>query len=121
MSDPYKVLGVSPSATDEEIKAAYRELAKKYHPDNYANTPLADFATEKMKEINEAYDTIAAGRRLSELWLWRWKFLLSEFRLQRCAQSDYDWQNRRRGTDSQRSAHGWQKCRVVLPERNRSV
>lgn len=63
MSDPYKVLGVSPSATDEEIKAAYRELAKKYHPDNYANTPLADFATEKMKEINEAYDTIVSQRR----------------------------------------------------------
>ena len=36
MSDPYKVLGISPSATDEEVKAAYRELAKKYHPDNYA-------------------------------------------------------------------------------------
>ena len=63
MSDPYKVLGVSPSATDEEIKSAYRELAKKYHPDNYANTPLAEFATEKMKEINEAYDTIVSQRR----------------------------------------------------------
>lgn len=63
MSDPYKVLGVSPSATDEEIKSAYRELAKKYHPDNYANSPLAEFANEKMKEINEAYDAIVAQRR----------------------------------------------------------
>lgn len=63
MSDPYKVLGVSPSATDEEVKAAYRELAKKYHPDNYANSPLAEFANEKMKEINEAYDTIVSQRR----------------------------------------------------------
>ena len=57
MSDPYKVLGVSPNATDDEIKTAYRELAKKYHPDNYAESPLADLASEKMKEINEAYDT----------------------------------------------------------------
>ena len=58
MSDPYKVLGVSPNATDEEVKTAYRELAKKYHPDNYADSPLADLAGEKMKEINEAYDQI---------------------------------------------------------------
>ena len=39
--DPYKVLGVSPHATDEEVKAAYRDLARKYHPDNYQNNPLA--------------------------------------------------------------------------------
>lgn len=58
MSDPYKVLGVSPTATDEEIKKAYRALARKYHPDNYANNPLADLVQEKMKEINEAYDEI---------------------------------------------------------------
>lgn len=56
--DPYKVLGVSPNATDDEVKTAYRELAKKYHPDAYANNPLADLATEKMKEINQAYDQI---------------------------------------------------------------
>lgn len=58
VKDPYKVLGVSPSATDDEIKNAYREMAKKYHPDNYANSPLADVAEEKMKEVNEAYDEI---------------------------------------------------------------
>ena len=58
MRDPYSVLGVSQSASDEEVKKAYRELARKYHPDNYQNNPLADLAEEKMKEINQAYDTI---------------------------------------------------------------
>ena len=63
MTDPYKVLGVSPSATDDEVKDAYRRLARKYHPDNYVNNPLADLATEKMKEINEAYDEIQRQRK----------------------------------------------------------
>lgn len=60
--DPYKVLGVSPGASDEEIKRAYRDLARKYHPDNYVNNPLADLAQEKMKEINQAYDAIQKER-----------------------------------------------------------
>ncbi len=58
MKDPYEVLGVSRNASEEEIKAAYRALAKKYHPDKYANSDLADLANEKMQEINEAYDAI---------------------------------------------------------------
>ena len=62
MNDPYKVLGVSPNASDEEIKKAYRDLARKYHPDNYHDNPLADLAQEKMKEINEAYDEITKMR-----------------------------------------------------------
>ncbi|MDY3905499.1 MAG: DnaJ domain-containing protein [Lawsonibacter sp.] len=62
MKDPYSVLGVSPSASDEEVKKAYRELARKYHPDNYQNNPLADLAEEKMKEINEAYDAVTKQR-----------------------------------------------------------
>ena len=62
MNDPYKVLGVSRDATDEEIKKAYRALARKYHPDNYVNNPLADLVEEKMKEINEAYDAIQKER-----------------------------------------------------------
>ena len=62
MNDPYSVLGVKPDASDEEIKRAYRDLARKYHPDNYQNNPLADLAEEKMKEINEAYDAITKMR-----------------------------------------------------------
>ena len=62
MKDPYSVLGVSQNASDEEVKKAYRELARKYHPDNYQNNPLADLAEEKMKEINEAYDAITKQR-----------------------------------------------------------
>lgn len=63
MSDPYKILGVTPSATDDEIKTAYRELAKKYHPDNYSGSPIADLASEKMKEINKAYDAVVSQRK----------------------------------------------------------
>ena len=56
--DPYKILGVSPTASDAEIKSAYKELVKKYHPDQYQDNPLADVAEEKMSEINAAYDQI---------------------------------------------------------------
>ena len=62
MNDPYTTLGVSRYASDEEVKKAYRELARKYHPDNYVDNPLADLAQEKMKEINEAYDIIQKER-----------------------------------------------------------
>lgn len=62
MTDPYKVLGLTPDASDEDIKKAYRELARKYHPDNYVNNPLADLVEEKMKEINEAYEQIKNER-----------------------------------------------------------
>ena len=55
MDDPYKILGVSPDASDEEIKKAYRRLAKKYHPDL---NPGDETAARKMQEINDAYDRI---------------------------------------------------------------
>lgn len=60
--DPYKVLGVTPQTSDDDVKRAYRELARKYHPDNYNGNPLADLAEARMKEINEAYDMIMNER-----------------------------------------------------------
>ena len=62
MNDPYQILGVPETATDEEVKRAYRELARKYHPDNYHDNPLADLAQEKMKDINAAYEQITKMR-----------------------------------------------------------
>lgn len=61
MKDPYEVLGVPHGASEEEIKKAYKELVRKYHPDRYTDNPLADLAQEKMKEINEAYDALTKG------------------------------------------------------------
>ena len=63
MRDPYQVLGVPSTATDEEVKKAYRDLARKYHPDNYHDNPLADLAQERMKEINEAYEAVQSQRK----------------------------------------------------------
>ena len=60
--DPYKVLGVDPGATDDEVKKAYRNLARKYHPDKYKDTDLKDMAEEKMKEVNSAYEEIQKMR-----------------------------------------------------------
>ena len=63
ITDPYKVLNIAPNASDEEVKKAYRDLARKYHPDHYHGTDLEHMAEEKMKEINEAYAVIDVYKR----------------------------------------------------------
>jgi len=56
MQNPYEILGIKEGASQEEIKAAYREQVKKYHPDKHTDNPLQDLAEEKLQEINEAYE-----------------------------------------------------------------
>lgn len=65
MNNPYEVLGIKPGASEAEIKAAYKEMVKKYHPDKYQNNPLADLAEEKLQEVNEAYDMLMKGKGAS--------------------------------------------------------
>ncbi len=56
MQNPYEVLGIKEGASVEEIRAAYREQVKKYHPDRHQDNPLYELAEEKLQEINEAYE-----------------------------------------------------------------
>ncbi len=56
--NPYEVLGVSRNASIDEIKKAYKELSRKYHPDSYVGNPLSSLAEEKFKQVQEAYDAI---------------------------------------------------------------
>jgi molecular chaperone DnaJ len=62
LRNPYEVLGVREGAGEDEIKKAYRELVKKYHPDQYADNPLSRLAEEKLSEINEAYENLMKKR-----------------------------------------------------------
>ncbi|MGH4050757.1 MAG: J domain-containing protein [Clostridium sp.] len=63
--NPYEVLGVREGTSKEDIKKAYRELAKKYHPDQYGDNPLKDLAEDKMQELNEAYDSLMKNHNSS--------------------------------------------------------
>ena len=79
--NPYDVLGIPQSASDDEVKKAYRDLTRKYHPDANVNNPLADLAEEKFKEVQEAYDVIMKERDIvlpAVLRMWRCRqFIIS--------------------------------------------
>ncbi|SFR55743.1 J domain-containing protein [Anaeromicropila populeti] len=62
MKNPYDVLGVAPNAAQEEIKKAYRELSRKYHPDSNPNDPRPEYTEAKFKEVQEAYERIMEER-----------------------------------------------------------
>ena len=62
MLDPYRVLGIDRSASEEDIKKAYRRLSRKYHPDANINNPNKAQAEEKFKEVQQAYDQIMKER-----------------------------------------------------------
>lgn len=86
--NPYEVLGLKPGASQEEIKKAYRNLIKQYHPDQYGNNPLKDLAEEKVREINSAYDMLTKNANTSSNNSYsntnnnsNEKFILSEIRL----------------------------------------
>jgi len=59
VKNPYEVLGIKEGASEEEIKRAYREQVKKYHPDQYQDNPLSQLAEEKLREVNEAYEYLS--------------------------------------------------------------
>lgn len=67
MSDPYQILGVDQSASDEEIKKAYRKLSRQYHPDANINNPHKDEAEAKFKEVQQAYQQIMDEREKATL------------------------------------------------------
>ena len=71
MRDPYEVLGVSRNASEDEIKSAYRKLAKKYHPDLHPGDKECE---RKMNEVNAAYDQIK-NPQTQLRWLWKFRRL----------------------------------------------
>ena len=68
MTDPYQVLGVSPTASDDEVKKAYRTLCKKYHPDANVGKPDAAQAEKKFMEVQQAYEEIMHRRQGGGSW-----------------------------------------------------
>ena len=92
MKNPYEVLGLKEGASIEEIKKAYRELVKKYHPDRYMDNPLSDLAEEKLREINEAYDYLIKNANNNQR--------QQQYQRQQQQQQQYQRQQQSQGTGS---------------------
>jgi molecular chaperone DnaJ len=99
LKNPYEVLGIKEGASEEEIKRAYREQVKKYHPDQYQDNPLSKLAEDKLREINEAYDYLTKSGGAS--------------RSSASARSNASWNNQ---TSWGQGEHGdfYQKVRVLI-------
>ena len=66
MRNPYEVLGIKEGSSVDDVKKAYRELVKKYHPDKYMDNPLSELAEEKLREINDAYDYLMKNQQFTK-------------------------------------------------------
>ena len=78
MKSYYQILEVSPDSSDEEIRDAYRRLSLKYHPDHFEGNPLLFLATEKQKELNEAYSILSDSEKCRNYWEEHFWALFSE-------------------------------------------
>ena len=115
MKDPYSILGVSRSATDEQVKEAYKKLVKKYHPDNYDDgNPLKELATDKMQEINAAYDEIL--RQRAESGPTKGESTNSEYQYYYQGSSDPIYREIRDDINARRFADAEKKLYSILPD-----
>lgn len=107
--DFYKILGVNQNATQDEIKTAFRKLAKEFHPDLHSNNPLANLANEKFKEINEAYEVLSDESKRKEYDNLRLQNDNNSFRNTTSEKRETDTNNNYYNNKSQSSGQGFER------------
>jgi len=98
VKNPYEVLGIKQGASEEEIKKAYREQVKKYHPDQYQDNPLSKLAEEKLREANEAYEYLTGKGQT--------------------AKASNGWSGRSATTDGQGGSESYKQVRMYINNGN---